>query len=36
MRGGSWNNEPRNARASNRNWNDPAKRNPNNGFRCAQ
>jgi formylglycine-generating enzyme required for sulfatase activity len=36
VRGASWNNEPRNARASNRNRNDAANRNTNNGFRCAQ
>jgi len=36
VRGGSWNNNPRNARASNRNRNDPGNRNNNIGFRCAQ
>jgi hypothetical protein len=36
VRGGSWNNEPRNTRASNRNRNEARNRNPNNGFRCAQ
>ena len=36
VRGGSWNNNPRNARASNRNTNDPDNRNNNIGFRCAQ
>ena len=36
VRGGSWNNNPRNARASNRNRNDPDNRNNNIGFRCAQ
>lgn len=34
LRGGSWNNNPRNLRVSNRNRNEPAKRNNNNGFRC--
>jgi hypothetical protein len=34
LRGGSWNNNPRNVRASNRNRNEPGKRNNNNGFRC--
>jgi hypothetical protein len=36
VRGGSWNNNPRNARASNRNRNDPGERNDNIGVRCAQ
>jgi hypothetical protein len=35
-RGGSWNNNPPNLRASNRNRNEPGRRNDNNGFRCAQ
>jgi len=35
LRGGSWNNEPQNVRAANRNNNEPAKRNNNNGFRLA-
>jgi sulfatase modifying factor 1 len=35
LRGGSWNNNPRNARASNRNRNEPENRNNNIGFRCA-
>jgi formylglycine-generating enzyme required for sulfatase activity len=35
VRGGSWNNEPRNLRVSNRNRNDPGNRNDNLGFRCA-
>lgn len=35
LRGGSWNNKPQNARAANRNRNEPAKRNNNNGFRVA-
>ena len=33
LRGGSWNNEARNARAANRNDNDPNNRNNNIGFR---
>ncbi|NDW21195.1 hypothetical protein GTW09_06660 [Alteromonas hispanica] len=36
MRGGSWNNKPRNMRASNRNRNNIDKRRNNNGFRLAQ
>ncbi|MBI3398804.1 MAG: hypothetical protein HY026_06195 [Deltaproteobacteria bacterium] len=35
LRGGSWNNKPQNLRASNRNRNEPAKRNNNNGFRLS-
>jgi len=35
LRGGSWNNNPRNCRSANRNNNDPTKRNDNNGFRVA-
>ena len=35
LRGGSWNNKPQNARASNRNRNEPANRNNNNGLRLA-
>ena len=35
VRGGSWNNEARNLRVSNRNRNDPGNRNDNIGFRCA-
>lgn len=35
LRGGSWNNNSNNARASYRNNNEPAKRNNNNGFRLA-
>ena len=35
LRGGSWNNNARNARASNRNRNEPANHNHNIGFRCA-
>lgn len=35
MRGGSWNNNPQNIRVSNRNRNEPTKRNNNIGFRCA-
>ncbi|MSV27238.1 MAG: hypothetical protein EXQ52_00600 [Bryobacterales bacterium] len=35
MRGGSWNNNPERVRVSNRNRNEPAKRNDNTGFRCA-
>lgn len=34
-RGGSWNNDARNLRGSNRNRNDPSKRNDNLGFRPA-
>ena len=36
LRGGSWNNNPRNLRVSNRNRNTPDNRNDNNGFRCAR
>ncbi|MGE0822243.1 MAG: SUMF1/EgtB/PvdO family nonheme iron enzyme [Candidatus Binatia bacterium] len=36
LRGGSWNNQPQNARASNRNRNEPGNRNDNIGLRCAQ
>lgn len=35
LRGGSWNNNARNVRASNRNRNAPDNRNNNIGFRCA-
>ncbi len=35
LRGGSWNNNPRNLRVSNRNNNDAGNRNDNNGFRCS-
>jgi hypothetical protein len=35
LRGGSWNNNPTNARAANRNWNDRNNRNNNVGFRVA-
>jgi hypothetical protein len=34
IRGGSWNNTARNARAAYRNWNAPENRNDNLGFRC--
>jgi hypothetical protein len=34
-RGGSWNNEAANCQSSNRNRNNPANRNHNNGFRLA-
>ncbi|MBI5408246.1 MAG: SUMF1/EgtB/PvdO family nonheme iron enzyme [Nitrospirae bacterium] len=33
LRGGSWNNNPRNIRTANRNRNNPDNRNNNNGFR---
>jgi formylglycine-generating enzyme required for sulfatase activity len=33
LRGGSWNNNPRNCRAANRNNNAPGNRNNNVGFR---
>jgi Sulfatase-modifying factor enzyme 1 len=36
IRGGSWNNEPRNVRSANRNRNTPDNRNNNVGFRLAQ
>ena len=36
IRGGSWNNEPRNLRSANRNRNDTDNRNNNLGFRLAQ
>ncbi|MBM4387842.1 MAG: SUMF1/EgtB/PvdO family nonheme iron enzyme [Deltaproteobacteria bacterium] len=35
LRGGSWNNNTDNLRASNRNRNEPDNRNNNNGFRVA-
>ncbi|WP_366929681.1 SUMF1/EgtB/PvdO family nonheme iron enzyme [uncultured Thiodictyon sp.] len=35
MRGGSWNNNPANARAVNRNWNNPDNRNNSVGFRLV-
>ena len=35
LRGGSWNNQSRNARVSHRNNNQPSERNNNNGFRCS-
>jgi hypothetical protein len=35
IRGGSWNNNPRNLRAANRNRNTPDNRNNNLGFRLA-
>ena len=35
LRGGSWNNKPRNLRTANRNRNDPSNRNDNNGFRLG-
>ena len=35
LRGGSWNNNPNNLRAANRNNNDPTNRNNNIGFRLA-
>jgi len=35
LRGGSWNNDPDNCRAPNRNRNDPSNRNDNLGFRVA-
>ena len=34
--GGTWNNNPRNLRAANRNRNGPSNRNNNNGFRLVQ
>ncbi|NLH47506.1 MAG: hypothetical protein GX444_02770 [Myxococcales bacterium] len=36
LRGGSWNNNPRNVRASNRNRNQPTNTNNNKGFRCSR
>ena len=36
IRGGSWNDNARNVRAANRNWNDPADRNDNLGLRLAR
>ena len=36
LRGGSWNNQPENLRAANRNRNTTGKRNNNNGFRVAR
>jgi hypothetical protein len=36
VRGGSWNNNPRNVRAANRNDNTPDNRNNNIGFRLAK
>jgi len=36
IRGGSWNNHARNARAAYRNWNHPGIRNDNLGFRLAR
>lgn len=35
LRGGAWNNNATNLRASNRNNNTPGNTNTNNGFRCA-
>ncbi|GAB4266446.1 MAG: hypothetical protein Kow0054_29830 [Deferrisoma sp.] len=35
VRGGSWNNKPRNVRAANRNRNTPDNRNNNQGFRLV-
>ncbi len=35
LRGGSWNNNPRNVRSANRNRNDTTNRNNNNGFRVS-
>ena len=35
VRGGSWNNNPRNCRSANRNRNNPANTNNNNGFRVC-
>jgi hypothetical protein len=35
LRGGAWNNNPRNCRAANRNNNDPDNRNNNIGFRLC-
>ena len=36
LRGGSWNNNPKNLRVANRNRNTPTNTNNNNGFRCAK
>ncbi len=36
LRGGSWNNNPRNLRAANRNHNAPGNRNNNIGFRVCR
>ncbi|MCH9699360.1 MAG: SUMF1/EgtB/PvdO family nonheme iron enzyme [Gammaproteobacteria bacterium] len=36
LRGGSWNNKPRNVRSAKRNRNNPHNRNNNVGFRLAQ
>ena len=36
LRGGSWNNKPRNLRSANRNRNTTENRNNNNGFRVAR
>ncbi|HDQ45369.1 MAG TPA: hypothetical protein ENN17_07740 [bacterium] len=36
LRGGSWNNNPENVRAANRNRNTPDNRNNNRGFRFAK
>ena len=36
IRGGSWNNNPRNLRSANRNRNDRTNRNNNLGFRLAR
>ena len=36
LRGGAFNNEPRNLRSANRNRNNPENRNQNIGFRCAR
>ncbi|MGJ3253255.1 MAG: SUMF1/EgtB/PvdO family nonheme iron enzyme [Elainellaceae cyanobacterium] len=35
LRGGSWNNNPRNCRSANRNRNNADNRNNNNGFRVV-
>ncbi|MBQ0008221.1 MAG: SUMF1/EgtB/PvdO family nonheme iron enzyme [bacterium] len=35
LRGGSWNNNARNCRSTNRNNNNPDNRNNNNGFRLV-
>ena len=36
LRGGSWNNNANNTRATNRNNNEPTNANNNLGFRCAR